>query len=118
MNINCGNYTSPYRYFPAAELDLELNMLCTICKKKLKTSDTATVWRTLNTVLSGMPRQWAQLPIHDDCKQAAESELIKCKIQVSAGHDNYAYLMNKPNNVDEREIDEYFKLRINRRIVR
>jgi hypothetical protein len=85
-------------------------MLCTICRKKLG-GDYIHVWRTLDTMKSGKPVQWAKIPVHKDCKEQTEHEIMKSKIGNAAGLDCFMYSMDEPRNVDERPIDEYSKLR-------
>lgn len=72
-------------------------MLCTICKKPMHpTRDTAVVWRTLDSLKSGKPKQWAKLPIHNNCAKLIEREIMSSKIRIAAGQDGFEYSVDKP----------------------
>lgn len=85
-------------------------MLRTLCKERLK-GNYDHVWRTLETVKSGRPIQWAKMPVHHECKERVEMEVMKSRIGIAAGLDCYNYALEKPSNVDERPINPNTRLR-------
>ena len=70
-------------------------MYCTFCRSKLDPVIYAYVWRTVEPI-SVKPFQWAHMPIHIECKELIEREYMKSKIAIAAGHDTFAYSIEKP----------------------
>ena len=70
-------------------------MWCSICKQNLPVVNHDYIWRTVG-MSDVKPKQWAKLPVHKECKEATEQEMMKCKILIAADIPAYEYSFTEP----------------------
>lgn len=87
-------------------------MLCSLCKKKLPAANHKHVFISVG-IQDAKIKQWAKVPIHQECIEKAEFESVACIIRKAAGIIGPEYSIDKPTNdvrtVTGKTLDDFGK---------